>query len=257
MKFKYTIVLLAASSGWILGQTSPGSPNFEVASVKIHAGPETVNRLAISGSTLMAESYTVAALILEAYNIRNYQLSFAPGISPVELDTVAYDISAKAKDGSAPAMDEFRQMLQTLMADRFQLRVHHESTQRPVYALVVDKGGPKLKESAGEAKSTGGVTVSGRSFQLSFPAIAMADLSEKIRNTSFLDRPVLDRTGLKGTYEVKLIFTPENRINHAESNIGDISIFDAVRQQLGLKLESETSTVDVVVVDHVDKPSPN
>ncbi len=85
----------------------------------------------------------------------------------------------------------------------------------------------------------------------------MADLAELIRNTAGLDRPVVDRTGLVGIYEIRLVYTPESRIGRRGSDADDISIFEALPKQLGLKLEQQQAPFDMLFIDHIEKPSPN
>jgi uncharacterized protein (TIGR03435 family) len=148
-------------------------------------------------------------------------------------------------------------MLQSLLADRFKLRFHREMREIPVYELVAAKNGPKLKESAPTAESMGRMTVNGRNYQASIPKARMDDVVQAIGN-SFLDRPVLDKTGLTGTYDLKLTYTPDipsNRKGDPDPN--DISIFTAVQEQLGLKLEPTKALVEILVVDHVEKPIEN
>jgi uncharacterized protein (TIGR03435 family) len=100
--------------------------------------------------------------------------------------------------------------------------------------------------------------VSGRNYEATNPKGNMAGLTEMIENTGFLDRPVVDRTGLQGTYDIDLTYTPGNRANRAdEADPGDVGIFQAVEEQLGLKLNPQKGIVEVLVVDRAEKPSAN
>jgi uncharacterized protein (TIGR03435 family) len=128
--------------------------------------------------------------------------------------------------------------------------------EMPVYALVVGKNGPKLKESAADADPTGYTHVSGRNYQYTRAKATMEDIGRAI-SSAFLDRPVLDQTGLTGTYNVNLIYTPNIRSNQAAPDPNDVSIFDGIQDQLGLKFEPQKATVEILVVDHVEKPSEN
>jgi uncharacterized protein (TIGR03435 family) len=164
---------------------------------------------------------------------------------------------AKAEGDTAPSKDEFRKMLQLLLADRFKLEVHREEREMPVYALVGGKNGLKLKESAPNASPSWHLGVSGRDYVVTMAKATMDDVVGGVAN-SFLDRPVVDKTGLTGTYDVKMTYTPDIRSNRtAEPDPNDISIFTAVQDQLGLKLEPQKAMVEVLVVDHVEKPSGN
>jgi len=185
--------------------------------------------------------------------VKSYQVSAAPNLA---LSDAFYDIGAKAEGDGAPSRAEYRQMLQALLADRFKLKVHREMREMNVYALVVGKSGPKLKESAPDASPMGYMNVVGRNYRATRAKATMDDVVQAITN-SFLDRPVLDKTGLTGTYNLSLIYTPDIRSNRGEPDPNDISIFTAVQEQLGLKLEPQKASIEVLVVDSVEKPSEN
>jgi uncharacterized protein (TIGR03435 family) len=120
-------------------------------------------------------------------------------------------------------------MLQSLLADRVKLRVHREMKEMPVYALVVGKNGPKLKESAPDADPGGHTGVSGRNYVVTMPKTTMGRLVQEMSNTAFLDRPVLEKTGLTGAYDFKLTYTPENKMSRGPEPDLDVSIFTAFR----------------------------
>jgi len=165
-----------------------------------------------------------------------------------------YDIEAEVDPGRTPTKAEFRQMLQSLLADRFQLKVHHEQREMPVYALLLEKDGPKFKHSAPDAKFSGRIGVNGRNQTLTLTDATMDEIAEEIH--IFTDRPVVDQTGLTGTYDIKFEATPDFRLG-TNPDPHDISILTALPEQTGLKLQSERDMVDVVVVDHLEPPSPN
>jgi uncharacterized protein (TIGR03435 family) len=162
-------------------------------------------------------------------------------------------------------------MLQILMADRFQLRFHWETHEEPVYLLVADKKGLKLKSTdpascvpaAPEANLTPNGTACGRQCHcdgtpnggLHFEGIAltMKTLSVVL---GLSGRPVIDRTGHQGMVDIKLDFTPANRLS-TEPDGGAPSIFDALSQQLGLRLQPGVGPVDQVVIDYIEKPDAN
>jgi uncharacterized protein (TIGR03435 family) len=147
--------------------------------------------------------------------------------------------------------------LQTLLADRFQLRVHRERKEIPAYALLVGKGGPKFKESSPDATESTHTVVSGRNQSITASKTSMDELAQMMRGVFSMDRAVVDRTGLTGAYDFKIEATPEPRIKGDDSDLRNISIFTAVQQQLGLRLASQKAMIEVLVVDHVEKPSPN
>jgi uncharacterized protein (TIGR03435 family) len=246
-------VLLSAG---VFGQSAPPVRAFEVASVKPHEGPAPIIGVSTSGQRLEGEAETVRGLVMWAYNLKNYQIS-SPEKAYSAVGDTFYDIVAKAEGDGVPTKAEFRQMLQLLLADRFKLKVHAETHEMPVYELVVGKNGPKFKESAPDASPMGRLGVSGRNYQVTMAKATMDDVVNAVAN-SFLDRPVVDKTGLTGTYEIKLTYTPATRANLAsEPDLSDISIFTAVQEQLGLKLEPQKGRVEVLVVDHLEKPSAN
>lgn len=249
-------------AGWLvftsfgsLAQSTPPSRPFEVASVKPHEGPIPSMGISTSGSRLNAEAETPMGLIMYAYNLKNYQIS--PTAPLLALGDAFYDVVAKAEGGGIPTKDEFRQMVQLLLADRFKLKIHTEMREMPVYALVIAKNGPKFKPSAPDADPISLFHWTGRNNEITIPKASMDDVTGAVAN-SMLDRPVLDKTGLTGTYDVKLTYTPDRKSNReSEPDPNDISIFTAVQEQLGLKLEAQKAMVHILIVDYIEKPSAN
>jgi uncharacterized protein (TIGR03435 family) len=232
------------------------SARFEVASVKEHPDPAHVIGITTSGLRLEAQAEMVRGLIMWAYDLKNYQVISPPAVLSGIGDTM-YDIAAKAEGETPPTKAVFRQMLQGLLADRFKLQVHWENRERPVYELVVGKSGPKLKQSAPDATPGGRLQVNGRNYEVTRTKATISDVVDAISN-AFLDRPVVDKTGLEGTYDIKLVYTPSTRANAGgEPGPDDISVFTAVQDQLGLKLEARTASVRTMVVDRVERPSGN
>jgi uncharacterized protein (TIGR03435 family) len=214
---------------------------FEVASVKPSApgshGPTIYNptreRFAIA-------CITTKSLIAYAYDVRDFQISSGPGW----IGSAEYDIVAKPQ--GEVSNERILAMARGLLAERFKLIVHHESKEMPVLALVVAKGGPRLQTSVG----TGGPEVRGGRGRLVARKVTMGLLAAQLAGRA-LGRAVLDRTGIAGEFDVNLEWTPD------ESPDPGPSIFAALQEQLGLKLESQKGVVDVVVVDHVERPSAN
>ena len=172
---------------------------------------------------------------------------------PTWIDSDRYDIQAKSAAGSANSADETYLRIQTLLADRFQLKAHRETKIVPVYELTVAKTGLRMREAKGLAPSPfeGGSITSWNYF--------VAFLSRR------LDRPVTDKTGLQGAWYTHLRYTTDDgkqeeiggpATDPMQSAAGP-SIFTAVQEQLGLKLDSAKGPVEFLVVDSVDRPSPN
>jgi uncharacterized protein (TIGR03435 family) len=141
-------------------------------------------------------------------------------------------------------------MLQTLLADRFKLVAHRETRPTPVYMLVVAKGGPKLKVSQEETMSTRNP----RRGHCEAKKVTIAWLAMAFHNSGWADRPVIDKTGLTDAYDFVLDWTPDDV---KSDELSAPSLFTAVQEQLGLKLEAETAPHEVLVIDHVEKPAEN
>ena len=146
-------------------------------------------------------------------------------------------------------------MLQTLLADRFKLAIHRETKEMPVYALVAGKNGSRLKSSAvGDPCSMHQKLASdGRNYEETFSNCPIEELAKQLEQLG-IDRPVVDKTNLTGTYDFRLVVTPELR-SHSASDL-DITTSTALRE-LGLKLESQKAPIEIVVIDQVKKPTEN
>jgi uncharacterized protein (TIGR03435 family) len=251
------LALLCVADARAQSQPATG-PEFEVASIKLHQGMLTRSGLDISGASVSAYASTVAELIAIAYAIREYQLTGVSGW--VQSDR--YDVIAKAPGGSAPSMGQARQMLQTLLADRFQLKFHRDTKEMTVFALVVGRNGPKLKENAA-GNGVMRFNPKGRDVELVATGAPIGSLISQLPRMPGVDHPVLDKTGLTGKYDFRLTLTdfqlsmnPQQQSIPAADSEG-ASIFAALQEQLGLKLESQKALVEILAVDHLDRPSEN
>jgi uncharacterized protein (TIGR03435 family) len=215
-------------------------PSFEVASVKLsdyRGGPLRITA-GINPDGIDFSNVTPKMCIQRAYGLRPYQVN-----GPAWIDTERYRIVAKAA-GAAP-QNQILLMLQSLLVERFKLVVHRETREMTVYALVVSKNGPKLKEATDEGATQ--IAPDGR--ETVFERVGMGQLAGVIART--LDRPVVDATGLKGLYNFRLAWADD--ADPAEAP----SIFTALTEHLGLKLESRKAPVEMLVVDRIEKPSEN
>jgi uncharacterized protein (TIGR03435 family) len=190
---------------------------------------------------------------MEAYNLKGYQVAFAP---PLRYEDVYYDVAVQTEGDRSPTRDEFRRVLQGVLTERFHLKSHYEMKEMPVFALVIGKNGPKLNSSKADAEFSGNHGVKGRNQTVTATAFTMEHLATEIGNGFVWERPVVDKTGLAGKYDIKLEATPEHRMSR-DPQLGDISIFSAVQEQLGLKLEAQKDNVKILPIDNVDKPSEN
>jgi uncharacterized protein (TIGR03435 family) len=198
------LLLLAA-----LSLVASAQPAFEVASIRLAPCPCRVLRgFTSSGPNLTLEGYNWPDLILDAYDLKGYQVTFPDALSKVLSLETYFNIQAKA-DGDAPRTKaEFQAMLRTLLADRFQLKFHRETKEMQVYALVIGKDGIKFKESDPALPRSANFSVNGRNQKMTATHMTMDALT-----TNLYVRPVIDRTGLKGEYDLVLEATPEFRIN--------------------------------------------
>jgi uncharacterized protein (TIGR03435 family) len=244
------VLVLAVAVCW--GQVARKPEAFEVAAIKVHDGPlHSMYTFSSSGPRATYQGYTLRYMVMEAFKLKPYQLSLGAS-APDWYSSVYYDIFAKAEGDAPLSHDDFRRMMQSLLTERFHFRFHREQKEMPVYALVVGKGGPKFTESAPDAVFQANPGIKGRLQNLVASKFTMDMLADEIA----VDRPVVDRTGLSGQYDIRLEATPEYRIVNDVAP-GDIRVFDALQDQLGLKLQSQKAMVDVLVLDHAEKPSGN
>lgn len=227
---------------------------FEAASIRVHNTPTGVIDIRPAGNRLNVIATMPRGLVTWAYHVPNFRLVQTPALQA--LGDTMYDIIAKAEGEGTHTKDEFREMLKLLLADRFKLAAHWEKREMPVYALVIGKNGPKLKPGDSGARKPWTLHVAGRDYEVTAPNTDMDGIVDAIMN-SFPDRPVVDRTGLTGTYDLRLTYTPQTRGNAASPDPGDLNIFTAVQEQLGLKLEPRKEALDVLIVDHMEKPGEN
>ena len=170
---------------------------FEVASIKPHDGPTPrILDFSSSGPLVKLEAYTIAGLILEAYKLKSYQIVYP------QADNTFYDVVARAPGGETLKRDQFRPLFQSLLADRFGLKFHRETREMSVYALVPGRVGPKFKESGADAPDNDQFYGNGRGWRIRMPRGTMDGLAEAIASTSGVDLPVVDKTGLKGVYDL-------------------------------------------------------
>jgi uncharacterized protein (TIGR03435 family) len=231
---------------------------FEVASIKPSkpGGKGGGMRVMPGGQEFVAQGMSLRFMIAFMYWVPMRQVTGGPAW----LDGDQWDVAAKADHPRE--LDDLREMFRNLLTDEFQLKLRKEVKEGPVYALTVDKSG--LKMTRNEAPwdfdisikpGPGGVQVGKRvpiqrlCFQLQ--AILQRD-----------ERPVIDKTGLTGYYDFTLAFLPELPPGFDKEQLlpemrDRPSIFDAVRQQLGLKLEAQKGPVEYYVIDHVEKPAAN
>lgn len=279
---RWIIVALCAPAV-IYAQAAPARPEFEVASVKpappVTAGPEVQIGVRIDGAQFSCSSYSLKDYLRFAYNVKGYQIE-----GPEWIAQERYAVTAKIPDGVP--RDKVREMVQVLLEQRFKMKTHRIQKEFPVYALVVDKGGLKMKEveKGGTPPASinvkaqggpGGVGVdlgNGSAFyfaddKFTGKKLYMVTLADAL--SIFLDRPVVDMTGLTGAYDFEFHMSDEDYrallIRSAVNNGVQLppqalqflssspdSLFSAV-QLVGLKLDARKAPLDVIVIDSAEK----
>ena len=241
----------------IFGVVSAAPPEaFEVASIRPNPGPwHVLNDFKSSGPRLTLEGYNLFGLVTEAYNLKFYQVIIAKSIPRNLAFGTRYNVLAKAKGDRPRTKQEFRQMLQNLLMQRCGLKVRRAKKEMRVYALVVDKNGPKFKNSAPDDNQVSHFGANGHNQTFSLHKATMGSLADDIQVSFGVDRPVIDRTGLTGEYTIKFEATPESIGGGPQPD--DRNVFTAVREQLGLKLEPQKAEIAILVVDRITKPSGN
>jgi len=228
-------------------QTSAQTPPaFEVASVK-PSQPDRPGSASLDAAHFICTGMTLRSLIWSVYRMPPWRVSGGPSW----LDTEGWDVSATLPPGMpanrAELMPKADLMVQTLLADRFKLSVHREIKDQPVYELVVAKGGSKLRPASDEKF----IPKVGRG-RLELRHVSMAMFVSYLyyppphQQPGMADRPVLDKTGLDGFFDITL--------DWAEAGP---SLFTALEEQLGLKLEPRKTPIEFLVIDNVEKPAAN
>ncbi len=241
----------------ILAQSRAAStPQFEVASIK-PANPSAPlpGRMGASVNTtpgqLSTPSATLKELVEGAYALENYQVTGGPGW----IGSARFEVQAKA--AGAATREQLLFMLRPLLAERFKLAFHRESKELPAYALAVAKGGPKFKKfRAGAEPAPLGVSRLGRNIDMAWLAKYLTRFGS--------DMPVIDKTGLTGNYDLNLDMqkiisaAAEGEAGGQPPSIGSIfqATVDAI-EALGLKLERTKAAVELLVIDHAERPSQN
>jgi uncharacterized protein (TIGR03435 family) len=224
------------------------NPTFEVATIKPSKPEEHGPRFQFEGRRFSVIHTSLIDLVNFASGLQQRQILDAP-------DWVAserYDISAVPDGQGEPSIQQWQSMVKKLMTDRFQLKFHYEKRELPVYLLTVARSGPKLKRS----DLNGPAGLGGGPGNLGATNATIADIAELLGH-GFLDRPVVDQTGLTGRFDLTLRWTPAELQSSTENADAPPELFTAIQEQLGLKLVSTKAPVDVIVIDRVERPSAN
>jgi uncharacterized protein (TIGR03435 family) len=261
------------------------TPGYEVASIKPNKSGNNTVMVRSTSDRFSATGVTVRMLIENAYGVHDFQIQGAPEW----LSSEKYDIEAKMDSAVAEQLQKLdrdqrqettKKMMQALLADRFQLKIHNDSKEMSVYALVVAKSG--LKMQAAKADDTypngfkgpdghggaGMMFMEGNGGPVIGQGVPVSNLVRMLATQ--LGRTVVDKTGLTGNYDFTLKWAPDPgspmfkgpgvppaAADAPAPDAGGPSLFTALQEQLGLKLESQKAPVEILVIDHVERPSEN
>lgn len=232
--------LLAATLA--VGSSPAATLSFDVASVRVSNTGGRRESIHASPDAVTMRNVSLRSCIAWAYHMVGYQVS-----GPDWLSTERYDIVAKSA-GAAPE-DDLRTMMQALLADRFKVESHRQTREMSAYVLVVGKGGPKVHESQTEGEPS--IQPDRGRMTVTLQRARVSQLVELLSN--FFHAPVIDETGLKGSYDLTVNIAKYMPLAGDGPPDPLSLITTGLQEELGLKLESRKTAVDLVVVDHAEK----
>lgn len=265
------LVLTTKETAWEIPAPPPppklmaadADPSFDVATIKPNnSGAAQIQQLTINGRQFRVRNGSLGDLIGFAFNVQEKQIINAPDW----LDKDRYDIEGTPDTEGAPNDKQVRGMLRKLLVERFGIKFHNDKKEMAAFVLTVAKGGPKLTPTEAKGPLPGmGFGPGAGGLSLRARNASMDDLCTFLQGL-VLDRPVVNQTALSGKYDIVMTFTPDDsqfsghppQLPKSADNAEPApSLFEAMQQTLGLKLSSEKAQVQVVVLDHVEKPSAN
>jgi uncharacterized protein (TIGR03435 family) len=221
--------------------------SFEVASIHRNRGGGLNTQINTSdGGRLTITNASLKTLIRNAYGVLSFQLAGEPSW----IDTEMYDIQATTNDAEKITPERLKLLLQSLLAERFALQVHWETRESTVYALLLDKGGPKFPASSGDSNPGMNTQKGPERATMTGTAQTMSVLASNLGNQ--LGRFAVDKTGLSGTWDFTLAWDLQPTTDPTGP-----SLFTALREQLGLRLEAQKGPVEILVIDRADHASEN
>jgi uncharacterized protein (TIGR03435 family) len=246
--------MLVAPRAFGQGQEVPSMaadahPSYEVATIKPSDPADGSAGFHSEGRRLFAENETMDSLIAVAYSIHPKQIVGGPEWFSQD----HFDIKGVPDIAGAPSWDQQREMMQKLLAERFGLKFHREKRELSIFAITVAKGGPKLEVSKSDANGMLDQTGNNNGVEQAwrFTNNSIEDFAQMMQN--LLDRPMVDETGLKGKFDFKLKWSTNDAPNNDPN--APPGLLTAVQEQLGLKIEATKGPADVLVIDHVERPS--
>jgi uncharacterized protein (TIGR03435 family) len=226
-------------------------PSFEVAVIKPADPNDRNSGFHLEGHRIAIENMTMTSMICFAYTMQKSQIVNPPSWFNEQL----WDIDGVPDTEGKPSWHQYRSMLQKLLTARFGLQMHPDKRELSVYTLTVAKGGPKLEKSKSDPEALPDSTGhgSGTAQYMKFTNDSMADFAQVLQLMG--DRPVVDQTNLSGRFDFTLLWTPDAMRATPTDNAP--TLFTAVQEQLGLKLEATHAPTDVLVIDAATRPTQN
>ena len=204
----------------------------------------------MDANRLVASNVSARSLIEAGFGVKTYQVFGSPGW----LNTERYDVEATAEHSVTQV--QMMEMLRNLLAERLMLSVHRDTKDIPVFVLTVAKGGSKIIASVPDDHPQVLFSMSGPKMLLTGVKAPLSLLTPWLTSIlSGTSRPVLDQTGLIGAYDFKMEWLPDDASSDAAT--AGASIYSAIQEQLGLRLNAQTAPFEVLMIDHVERPSPN
>ncbi len=225
-------------------------PSFAVATIKLHDPNSDRSGFNAIGDRYTIRNQTIVSLMMFAYSIHKHQVVDAPAWAGAD----RFDIEGKTDTPGEPNLHQQQEMLQKLLADRFGLKFHRDTRDLPVYAIQIAKGGPRLKPPANpDAEPDQDASSHGTEVTVTITNGTMADFILGMQ--FFFDRPLLDQTGIAGRHDFTLRYTFD--VVHVTDPNAPPSLFTAIKEQLGLRLDAVKAPIGVFAIDHVEPPSAN
>ncbi len=231
--------------------TADANPVFQVATIKPSRPDEHGPRYDFRGRRFSVIHASLSDLLKFSYGLQQSQISKAQDW----VNSESYDVSAEPDGEGEPSIKQWESMVAKLMADRFALKFHLEKQEQSVYVLTVARTGPKLTRSESDPSAPGGIGF-GPPGNFGATNQTMPEVADAL-GQGVLNRPVVDRTGLTGRFDLRLTWTPDGPAPATENSNAPLDFFTAIQEQLGLKVVSTKAPVDVLVIDRVGRPSAN
>lgn len=267
-----TLARATTETAWVIPEPAPppklmaadADPAFDVATIKPNnTGATSMQQLTLNGRNFRTRGSSLVDLIGFAYQVQAKQIVGGPDW----MNTDRFDIDAVPDKEGAPNPAQVRTMIRKLLADRFKLTFHHDKRELSAFVLTVSKTGQKLTPTQLSGPLPGlGISPSPSGISINVSNGTIADFTGFLQSL-VLDRPVVDQTDLKAKFDFQVTFTPDDtqfngRAPRPPANTNSTaepapSLFEAIQQQLGLKLEARKTAVDVIAIDHVEKYSAN